>query len=116
MTVKNFEEIAAFGKANVDAFVKSGTVVVEGAKTLTNAYVALANQSVAQAQAAVKSLTAVKTPVEFQTVVTSLTKANFEAAQAEGAKLQGLVKTVVTDSLAPLTARIEAVSSLFKAA
>ena len=116
MTIKNFEQIAAFGKANVDALVESCTVAAKGSKTLINAYVALARQSVSLAESTVKALSTVKSPTEFRDVVTGLTKSNLETAQLEGRKLQELVTVVVTDSLAPLGARVKAASSLMKAA
>jgi len=116
MTIQNFEQIAAFGKANIAALVESCTVAAKSSENLVNAYVALARKSVSLAEATVKTLTAVKSPDEFRSVVTSLTKSNLETAQVEGRKLQELVTVAVTDSLAPLNARVKAASGLLKAA
>lgn len=116
MTIQNFEQITAFGKANFEALAATGAAAAKGSETLVNAYVAWAKQSVSLAQTAVKTLSAVKTPVEFQAAATNLTKSHLEAAQSEGRKLQELATKLVTDSLAPLNARVTALSGLLKAA
>lgn len=113
---QNFDQIVSFGKDNVDAFVKSGTLAVKGLEELTKAYTTLANQSIEQTSAAVKALSTAKTPVEFQNIYTTLAKSSIESMVAEGRKIQELTNGVVTDSLAPLNARIQALGSLFKAA
>ena len=116
MATQNFEQIVAFGKDNVDAFVKSGTLAVKGIEELAKAYAALANQSIEQTVSAVKALSAAKTPTEFQTIYADLAKSSMETLVAESRKLQELTNSVVTSSTAPLNARVQAVSGLFKAA
>ena len=116
MTTKNIENIVTFGKDNVDAFVQSGTVAVKGFEELAKTYAALANRSIEQTTSAVKALTGVKSPTEFQTVYSSLVKASLEAFVADGRKLQELTTTIVNSSVAPLNERAQALSSLFKAA
>ncbi len=116
MTTQNFDQIVAFGKENVDAFVKSGTLAVKGLEELSKAYTALANQSIEQTSVAVKALTAAKNPGEFQAIYANLAKSNLESFVAEGRKLQELTNNVLTSSMAPLNARVQALTSLFKAA
>lgn len=115
-TTQSFDQIVAFGKENVDAFVKSSSLAVKGIEELTKAYTALANAQIEQTVAATKALTAVKSPTEFQTVYSNLAKTSLETLVAEGRKLQELTSTVVTNSAAPITARIQAVAGSFKAA
>ena len=116
MTNQTFDQIIAFGKENTDAFVKSSSLAVKGIEELTKAYTALANQSIEQTVAAVKALSAAKTPAEFQTVYSNLAKTNLENLVAESRKIQELASSIVTNSVAPINARIQAVSSTFKAA
>lgn len=115
-TNQSFDQIVAFGKENVDAFVKSSSLAVKGIEELTRAYTSLANQQIEQTVSAVKALTAIKSPTEFQTVYSNLAKTNLETLVAEGRKLQELTSTVVTNSAAPINARIQALASSFKAA
>ena len=116
MTVQTIDQFVAFGKENTDAFVKSSSLAVKGIEELTKAYTTLANQSIEQTVSAVKALTAVKSPTEFQTVYGTLAKTNIEYLVAEGRKIQELASSVVTSSVAPINARIQAVAGSFKAA
>lgn len=116
MTNANFEQIATFGKDNVEAIVKSGTIAAKGFEELTKVYTTMANQSIEQTSAAIKALTSAKTPAEFQSIYNGLAKANFEAFVAESRKVQELTNSIVTGSLAPISARVQALTTLFKAA
>ena len=116
MTTQNFDQIVSFGKDNVEALVKSSTLAVQGLEELAKVYSSLANQSIEQTSGAVKALSTAKTPAEFQSIYTNLAKSNFETFIAETRKIQELANTVVTTSFAPLNARVQALSSVFKAA
>jgi phasin family protein len=116
MSAQNFDQIIAFGKENVEAFVKSSTVAVKGLEELAKAYSSLANQSIEHTSAAVKALAGAKNPAEFQTIYSGLAKTSFETVVAESKKIQELTGSIVTNSFAPLNARIQAASGLFKTA
>ena len=116
MNNQSFDQIVAFGKENTDAIVKCSSLAVKGLEELTKAYTTFANQSIEQTVAAVKALSAVKSPTEFQSVYSNLAKSNLESLVAEGRKIQELANTIVTTSVAPLNARIQAVAGTFKAA
>ncbi len=116
MNVKSFEQISTFGKANFEALLQSGSAATTGAKALASAYLDLAGEIVQRGTAAVKALSTARTPFEVQNVVLGLTRTNLEAAMAEGRRVQALVTSVLTDSVLPLTARMQAAASLFKMA
>jgi phasin family protein len=115
-TTQSFDQLVAFGKENTDAIVKSSSLAVKGIEELTKAYTAFANQSIEQTVSAVKALSAVKSPAEFQTVYSNLAKSSLESMVAEGRKIQELTSSIVTNSVAPINARIQAVAGSFKAA
>ena len=116
MATQNFDQIVSFGKENVEAFVKSSSVAVKGLEDITKVYTALANQSIEQTSAAVQALASAKNPAEFQSIYSNLAKANLEMFAAESRKLQELTNSVLTTSMAPLNARIQALTGMFKAA
>jgi phasin family protein len=116
MAAQNFDQIISFGKENVEAFVKSSTVAVKGLEELAKVYTTLANQSIEQTSSAVKALTSAKSPTEFQAIYSGLAKTSLETFVAESKKIQELTNSIVTSSFAPLNARIQAASSLFKTA
>ncbi len=112
----NVDQITAFGKDNVEALVKSSTLAVKGLEELAKVYTQLANQSLEQSSSAVKALSSAKNPTEFQSIYNDLAKGNFEAFVSESRKIQELANTIVTNSFAPLNARVQALQSLFKTA
>jgi phasin family protein len=114
MTTQSIDQFVAFGKENVDAIVKSSSLAIKGIEDLTKAYTSIANQSIEQTVSAVKALTSVKSPTEFQTVYSTIAKTNLEYLVAEGRKIQELASSVVTSSAAPINARIQAVAGNFK--
>ncbi len=116
MSAQNFEQIVAFGKDNIEALVKSGTVATKGIEELAKVYSTLANQSVEQTASAVKALSAAKSPTEFQSIYTTLAKSSLESFVVESRKIQELANSIVTSSFAPLNARVQAFSGIFKAA
>ncbi len=115
MTAQNFEEIVSFGKENVEALVKSGTIAVKGLEELTKVYSALASQSIEQTSGAVKALSSAKNPAEFQAIYSGLVKTSFDSFVSESRRIQELANNIVTSSLAPLSARAQAVTGTFKA-
>jgi len=116
MTINNVEQIVSFGKDNVEALVKSSTLAVKGLEELAKVYTTLANQSIAQTSDAVKALSSVKNPNDFQSVYSGLAKSNFDQFVAESKKIQELANAIVTESFGPLNARVQALQGLFKAA
>jgi phasin family protein len=116
MTAQNFDQIVAFGKDNVEALVKSSTVAVKGIEELAKVYSTLANQSIEQTSSAVKALSTAKSPTEFQSIYTDIAKTNFESFVSESRKIQELANSIVTSSFAPLNARVQALSGIFKSA
>jgi len=111
----NVDQLVSFGKDNVEALVKSSTLAVKGLEELSKIYSALANQSVEKTSAAVKALASTKTPAEFQSVYNDLAKNSFEQFLSETRKIQELTNSIVTDSVAPLNARVQALQGLYKA-
>ena len=116
MTIQSVEQITAFGKENVEALVKSSTLAVKGFEELAKVYTTLASQSIETTTSAVKALSSVKNPAEFQSLYSSLAKEGFDSFVSESRKFQELATSIVTSSFAPLTARVQALSSLAKVA
>lgn len=112
----NLDQFITFGKDNAEAFVKSGVAAVKGLEALTKLYSSLANQQIEQTSAAVKAFSTVKSPVELQTVYANMVKESFESFVSESHKMQELASSVVTESLAPINARVQEVSGMFRAA
>jgi phasin family protein len=115
----NYDQIVSMGKDNVEALVKSSTATVKGLEELAKFYATFANHTVEQTSAAVKALSSVKTPQDFQSVYTGLVKQGFDTFVSETRKAQELANSIVTDAMAPINARAQSLASfatMFKAA
>jgi phasin family protein len=119
IAIGNFDQIVSISKGNVEALVQSSTATVKGIEELAKFYATVANQAVEQTSAAIKALSVVKTPQDFQSVVTDLAKHSFETFVSETRKAQELASSILTGTLAPITDRAQSMVSfvnLLKAA
>ncbi|MBP2313192.1 phasin family protein [Azospirillum soli] len=103
--LKSYEELTSLTKGNVDAVVKSGTIVAKGAEEAGKQVAAFTQTSLEKNAAAGKALLAVKTIQELIELQTSFTKSSFEAFVAESTKLQELSVKIANEALAPLSER-----------
>lgn len=104
-----YEELVAFGKANVEAMVKSSALAAKGFEELTKSYAGYGVQSMEAAGNVVKELGACKTPVDFAQLQAKLVRASVEDGVAESRKLAELTTAVVNTALEPLAARFRTV-------
>ena len=116
MTVETLDKLVAFSKDNTDALVKSSTAAFKGIEELSKVGQSLATKAVSQTDAAVKALTAVKSPVELVDVQGRLAREAVEAAIADGRQLFDVLGAVYTSAFEPIKDRFVALQSLVKAA
>ena len=106
--LKGYEELTALTKGNVDALVKSGTVVAKGAEEAGKQVAAFTQSSLEKGVSNAKSMLAVKTIQELVELQNAYTKASLDALMSESTKLQELTVKVANEALAPLSARVNA--------
>lgn len=107
----NFDQFSNFGKDNIDALIKSGTIVAQGFEDLAKVYSSIASQTVEQTSSALKAFAAAKNPAEFQTVFNSVAKQNLDSFVASSRKVQEISTTILSSSIAPLTGRFQQAAS-----
>ncbi len=113
--LKSYDELTALTKGNVDAVVKSGTIVAKGAEEAGKQVAAFTQSSLEKNVAAGKALFAVKTIQELVELQSAFTKSSLEAFVAESSKLQELTVKIANEALAPLSDRVNlAVEKLSK--
>ncbi len=113
--LKSYDELSALTKGNVDAVVKSGTIVAKGAEEAGKQVAAFTQTSLEKGVSTGKALFAVKTIQELIELQNAYTKASFDAFVAESAKLQELSVKIANEALAPLSERVNlAVETLSK--
>ena len=108
-TFKGYEEIAAFGKANIDAMIQANTVFSKGLEAISKEFIALTQSHMESTAAAAKAIFAAKTLKDVVELNAEFHKANFDKLVANSTKLGELGTKVATDTFAPLSARVTSV-------
>jgi phasin family protein len=106
--LKAADDVAAFSKATMDAFIQSGSILFHGFEELTRTVVSATQSQVESGMSIAKSLIAAKTLTEFTDLQNAYAKTAFDSALSEATKLSELALKVSTDAVEPLSARINA--------
>jgi len=107
---KGYEDFAAFGKANLEAFVQANTLFAKGIESLSKEVVSLAQSSLESSTAATKAMFAAKTLKDVVELQADFAKTSFEKLVANSTKLGEMTVKLATDSAAPIGARVTAAS------
>lgn len=110
-------EAGTFTKGNVEALVTSGKILGTGLQGLGKTYAAEGKSAYETVTADVKELAAVKSPVDFVRLQTSILRRNFDHAFDFGGKNNEAVLKLAGEAFAPIAARASlAVAKVKKAA
>ena len=109
-------EAVEFNKANVDAVVEAGKIVAKGAQEIGKANMEFAKKNFEDVQAAVKELTAVKSPTDFVKLQGEMARKGFDTAVAQGSKNTEAMVKLVSEMFQPISNRIAVTTELFKKA
>lgn len=114
---KGYGELAVIGKENLEAMVRSSTIVAKSAETFSKEWMGFAQAAVEQNVAAVQSLVAAKTLKEVVELQNTWAKKAFDTAVAESAKLSEMSVKTANDAFEPIKTRVNVtVEKLFKPA
>ena len=109
-------EAVEFNKANVEAVVEAGKIVAKGAQEMGKANMEFAKKNFEDVQAAVKELTAVKSPTDFVKLQGEMARKGFDTAVAQGSKNTEAMVKLVSEMFQPISNRIAVTTELFKKA
>ncbi|WP_397591188.1 phasin family protein [Sphingorhabdus sp.] len=109
-------EAVEFNQANVDAVVEAGKIVAKGAQEMGKTNMEFAKKSFEDVQAAVKELTAVKSPTDFVKLQGEMARKGFDTAVAQGSKNTEAMVKLVNEMFQPISNRIAVTTELFKKA
>jgi phasin family protein len=105
-----------FNKANIEAMVAAGKIVATGAQELGKTNVEYAKKNFEELQAAVKEVTAVKSPTDFVKLQGELARKSFDTAIAQGSKNTEALVKLANDMFQPISNRFAVAADLFKKA
>ena len=106
--LKAADEIAAFGKSNVDAFIQAGTIFFHGFEEIARAMVGITQAQVEASMTTAKSLITAKTVTELTDLQNAYAKSTFDHAVAEATHLSELAIKITNEAIEPLSARVTA--------
>jgi phasin family protein len=110
-TFGNYEELASFGKANIDALVQANTVFVKGIEELSREFFGLTQASFESAAAATTAMLAAKSLKDVVELNADFTKSQYEKLVANTTKFSELGAKLASETAAPLAARANHVVS-----
>jgi phasin family protein len=113
--IKNYDEIVAFSKDNMEAYVASSKKMAAGFEEIASDFLALANKSFDDAMKDAKTFSECKSVTDVFELQNKLAQKNFEHAVSEGKRLTEKSVAVVKDAFEPITARFQAASEVVKA-
>jgi phasin family protein len=105
---KAADEVAAFGKSNVEAFIQAGTIFFHGFEELARTVVGLTTAHVESSMTAAKALITCKTLTEVTDLHNAYTKSTFDHAMTEATHLSELAIKIANEAIEPISARVTA--------
>jgi phasin family protein len=105
---KAADEVAAFGKSNLDAFIQAGSIFFHGFEELTRSFVGMTQAQVETGMSAAKAMIGAKTLTEFTDLQNSFTKTAFDSAVSEATHISELAIKIANEAIEPISARVTA--------
>ena len=105
---KAADEVAAFGKSNVDAFIQAGSIFFHGFEELTRSFVGMTQAQVETGMSAAKAMIGAKTLTELTDLQNSFTKTAFDSAVSEATHISELAIKIANETIEPISARVTA--------
>ncbi len=109
-TTKQFEKFTqdaqSLGQEQVEAFVKSGTILAKGMEDILKTCLSIAQASTEKSQEAAKTMMACKTLNEFTEAQSKLAQDSFDDFMSTATKLSELSIKVATESLEPINDQV----------
>ncbi len=110
---KGYEDVAGFGKENIDAVMATGAVLSKGLQDLNKAWFALAQDALEQNVAATKRILGSKSVVEVVEIQSDLAKAGYDKAMTESRRLSDMSIKLAEEVSAPIAGRVNTAMEAF---
>ena len=101
-----FGDANDFAKGNVEAVVESGKILASGLQEMGSSLLTEGRSAFDTMTAEVKELAAVKSPTEFFSLQSQLTRKNFDMAVAQASKNTEAMLKLFNDVVTPISGRV----------
>ena len=113
-SARAFEELGELTKGNLEAIVESSKIAAKGVETMSQDAAEFGRKSFEKTSATMKSLAAVKTPVEFFQLQSELLSTTLDAFAAEASKNSEMMLKLVGEIGQPISSRVSLVTEKMK--
>ncbi|MCR9257167.1 MAG: phasin family protein [Alphaproteobacteria bacterium] len=110
---KGYDEMVAFNKQNVDAYVEAGNVVQKAVEDLSKEATSFAQSATDKAVAHTKALMGCKTFAEVVQLQNTFAKESFDTYVQQSSKVSELSMKAANDAFAPIKGRMSAAAEKF---
>ena len=107
MMFKNYDELVAMNKANIDAVVATTTTFAKGFETLTKELMGFAQGNVESGMATTKQLLGAKNLQELMDLQSEYGRTLFDSCVAESAKIAEMSMKTANEAFAPIQERVQ---------
>jgi len=108
LAFKSYDDLADFGKENIEAIVASTNIITKGAEVIGKEVAAFAKAAVEANMATAKKMFTAKNVQELMDLQGSWAKSSFDNLLSETTKLQDMSLKIANESTAPINARVNA--------
>lgn len=105
---KSYEDVMAFSKGNVDAFVKSSSIAAKGVQDVTTLVSEIAKATLEGNVEASKKIFECKNPQEIAALQQELLKSSYDKFVADASRIQETSTKIAEEAAKPLKERFEA--------
>jgi phasin family protein len=113
-SAKMAEDLAAFGKGNIEAVVESSKIAAKNVEALGHEVADYAKSSFESATAAAKTLAAAKSPTEFMKLQGDYARTAFDAMIAEGSRSTERMLKMFGEFAQPISNRVAVATDKMK--
>jgi len=103
---KNYEDVLALSKGNIDALVASGSLFAKGMQDINKAWFELAQASVEESAKVAKAVLASKSLPEAVEIQSKFVKGNYDKAMADSQKIADMSVKLAEQVSAPINERV----------
>jgi len=103
---KNYEDVVAYNKDNVDALMKSNSIFVKGVQDMNKVLFGLAQKNMEDSVNATKKLFGCKSVNEMVQLQGEILKANYAKTLDESRKISDMAVKLAEETSAPITDRL----------
>ena len=113
--VEGYDQLAAFNKATVEAFIQAANVTTKGFEAINSAALAYSRQTIEESVAAAKAAIGSKSIQELIELQSDFTKSSIDSYVGQVTKVGDMVASIAKEAAEPINSRVAALVEMVQA-